>query len=407
MSTGADQDVRLSRAATAVLAVAAGGAIANDYALQPSLATIASDFGVPVALIATLASAAMIGYLVGLALLVPLVDRVSPRALIPGQLAALALTLALAAAAPSPAVLIGCFVVVGATTTVAAQSSAVVGKYGNPDRRARGIGAISAGISAGILLSRFVGGILTQWCGWRRALLVFAGFAVLAALGTLPLLPARRPNGSGGYRSSLHMLLSLLRESSRLRRRAGAGMLWFFAFNLVWIGLAVRLAAPPYSLTAERIGLYSLAGTLGLVVTRIAGKLADRIGSRAVIVGGLIMAALSAIVLTVSLGHPAQTAAMLAIFDAGCFAAQVANQASVVAIHPARSGALSAAYLTLYYAAGALGTAIAGMIATRYGWSAITLGAAAAVIAAAVLAAADSHRTPRTVSKPLSGHANT
>jgi predicted MFS family arabinose efflux permease len=394
----ANRQAGLSRTAVAVLAVAAGGAIANDYALQPSLPDVARDFGVPVQLITTVASAALIGYLVGLALLVPLVDRVSPRVLIPSQMAALALALVLAAAAPGPGALIAGFLLVGAATTVAAQCSAIVGKHTPPERRARSMGAISAGISAGILLSRFVGGVLTQYCGWRGALLVFAGFAVLTGLAARSLVPVERPVVQGGYLATLRAMPLLLRESADLRRRACAGMLWFFAFNLVWVGLAIRLAAPPYHLSAAAIGLYSLAGVLGLAVTRVAGRLSDRFGSRAVIVVGLTAAALCALALAAALGHPVWTAIALAVFDAGCFAAQVANQAGVVAIGPARAGALSAAYLTLYYVAGAIGTAVAGTIVAGAGWTAVAIVAAAAVVVAAIIGS-----TARTAARVPSG----
>ena len=385
----ADRDRHLPGTATAVLAVAAGGAIANNYAMQPALPTIARDFGSPVAAITTVASAAMTGYLLGLVLLVPLADRISPRLLIPGQMVILALLLMLAASAPGPAVLTGCFVLIGVMTTVAAQSSAVVGRYARPDQRAHSMATISAGISAGLLLSRFVGGVLTQWLGWRDALLVFSGFMLLIALCALPLLPADRPAMQGrSYFAALRTLPVLLRQSAYLRRSTATGMLWFFAFNLIWVGLAIRLAAPPYNLTAQGIGLFSLAGILGLFVTRIAGKLADRFGTRAVITIGLIAAAVSSLSLTVVLGHPVWTAIALAVFDAGCFAAQVANQASIVAIDPARSGVLNAAYLTLYYTAGAVGSAIAGMVAIEAGWTAITLASTAAVTMAIITACA-------------------
>jgi predicted MFS family arabinose efflux permease len=391
----ADQVVRLSSAGVAVLAVAAGGAIANNYAFQPALADIAADFRMSVSLVTTVASATMLGYIAGLALLLPLVDRISPRALICAQMAALALALVLAAVAPSPTVLIGCFVLVGATSTVAAQCSAVVGKHCAPDRRAHAMGAVSAGISAGILLSRFVGGLLTQWWGWRGALHGLAALAFLAALGVWPLLPKRQTETSAGYFTTLRLVPQLWCESAALRLSTCAGMLWFFAFNLIWVGLAVCLAQAPYHLSAASIGLFSLAGLLGLAVTRVAGRLADRFGTRAVMWVSLTTAALSAFALTPSLGHPAWTAATLAFFDAGCFAAQVANQARIVAIRPARAGALSAAYLTLYYAAGALGAAVAGSMAANVGWYAIALTAALATAGAAIVSGFKPRLGPR------------
>lgn len=390
----------LSRTAIAMLALAAGVAIANGYALQPSLSAIAGSFGVPAARMATLASVTMLGYLAGLALLVPLVDRFGPRTLIPAQMGVLAALLACASLSSTPFALDACFLLVGAATTVAAQCSAVVGKHAEPQRRGGAMGVVSAGISAGILLSRFVGGALSQWCGWCGALLALAGCVALAAIGSGVLLPGGRPERRSGHAATIGAIPRLLRDSAALRRRTCAGMLWFFAFNLVWVGLAIRLAAPPYGMGAAEIGAYSLAGVLGLGVTRVAGKLTDRFGDRAVIGGGLAVAALSTLLLGVALGHPGWLGVGLALFDAGCFAAQVANQARVVAIQPARAGALNAAYLTLYYAAGAGGAVAAGMLVERIGWGAMMLVAAGAVTAAAWIGA--SRATVGAAGEPMS-----
>lgn len=387
MKTESAQHGRLTGRALAVLSVAAGSAIANNYAMQPALSAIAADFGVGLGPMTGVISGAIIGYLIGLVLLVPLVDRVSPRALIPGQILVLACSLVLAAWAASPQALIGCFVLIGAATTVAAQSSAMVGKFADARHRALSMATISAGISAGILLSRFVGGLLAQWCGWRGALLVLAAFTAVCGLCVLPLLPTQRPSGQAGYFSTLCALPSLVRQSTELRLRICAGMLWFFAFNLVWVGLAVRLAAPPYHLDAASIGLYSLAGVIGLAMTRIAGRLADRFGNRRVIVCGLVCASLAAAALALVLDHAPATLVALALFDAGCFTAQVANQAGVVAIDPARAGVLNSAYLFFYYGAGAMGTALAGTIAMGSGWAAISLLAAAAAAVAGIVSA--------------------
>ena len=390
----------LSRTAIAMLALAAGVAIANGYALQPSLSAIAGDVGVSAARMATLASVTMLGYLAGLALLVPLVDRFGPRTLVSAQMGVLAALLACASLSSTPFALDVCFLLVGAATTVAAQCSAVVGKHAEPQRRGGAMGVVSAGISAGILLSRFVGGALSQSYGWRGALLALAGCVALAAVDSGVLLPGGRPEGRSGHAATIGAIPRLLRDSAALRRRTCAGMLWFFAFNLVWVGLAIRLAAPPYGMGAAEIGAYSLAGVLGLGVTRVAGKLTDRFGDRAVIGGGLAVAALSALLLGVALGHPGWLGVGLAVFDAGCFAAQVANQARVVAIQPVRAGALNAAYLTLYYAAGAGGAVAAGMLVERLGWGAMMLVAAGAVTAAAWIGA--SRATVGAAGEPMS-----
>ncbi|WP_082549004.1 MFS transporter [Rhizobacter sp. Root404] len=384
-----DRNIRLTNATVVVLSVVAGGAIASDYALQPALSGIAHEFNVRVSLITAIASSTMVGYIVGLALLVPLVDSVGARRIIPCQLSALAFALLVAALAPGPVTLLASLLLIGATTTVAAQCTAVVGKYSPPARRASDIGTIAAGISAGILLSRFVGGWLAHTYGWRGALLAFAAFAALAAPVTWGLLRPELTLARRGYLDSVREVNLLHRRYASLRRRTCSGMLWFFAFNLVWVGLAISLAAPPHSLNPAQIGLYSFAGVLGLAVIRPAGRLVDRFGSRPVLLASLAATSLCSLLLAVSLHSVVVTAVALALFDTGCFAAQVANQASIVAIDPRRAGSLSAAYLVLYYGAGAVGAAIAGVIVSNLGWTGIAVIAAAATTAAAWLASAE------------------
>ncbi|WP_329112342.1 hypothetical protein [Streptomyces sp. NBC_01353] len=55
----------------------AGTAIANNYALQPALTTVAADLDVPLSVIGLVPTAALAGCMTGFALLR---QRVSPRA---------------------------------------------------------------------------------------------------------------------------------------------------------------------------------------------------------------------------------------------------------------------------------------------------------------------------------------
>ncbi|MGC0334131.1 putative MFS family arabinose efflux permease [Streptomyces sp. SAI-170] len=374
----------LARGGAPLLAVIAGAAIANNYALQPALAAVAADLGVPLAVIGLVPTAALVGCTTGFALLLPLTDHLAPNRLVAAQLTALAAALCLAAAASGPVVLLAAYLLIGAAAGVAAQAGSIAGRHAPDARRGRSVATVAAGMSAGILLSRLAGGTLADLLGWRPMLLVFAGLALACAAAAAVRLPRGRPRPGRGYGATLASLPPLLREHPALRRAVAAGGLWYVAFNLVWVTLALALAEPPHVLGPTSIGLYSLAGMLGFVVLPYTGRLTDRYGPRTVITAALLTAAAGTAVLATGLDAPLVTACGLALFDAGCFAAQAANQSRVIALDPGRSGSLSSVYLVLYFTIGALGTALAAPLLDLIGWR----GTAAAALGVLLLAAA-------------------
>ncbi|MFK4105762.1 MFS transporter [Streptomyces sp. NPDC019531] len=375
----------LPRGGTFLLAAIAGTAIANNYAIQPALTSVAADLDVPLPLIDLVPTAALTGCMTGFALLLPLTDHLAPNRLVTAQLTALAAGLVLAAAAPDAGVLLVAYLVIGAAASVAAQASSISGRHAPPGRGGRGVATVAAGMSAGILLSRLAGGALTDLLGWRRMLLVFAALALLGALCAAALLPRQRPHSGRSYRATLAALLPLLRLHPQLRRAVATGGLWYFAFNLTWVALVLALAQPPHSLAPAAIGLYSLAGLLGFAVLPLTGRLIDRYGSPTVITAAMLTAAAGTALLATGLNSPPVAAAGLALFDAGCFAAQAANQSRVIALDPHRSGSLSSVYLVFYFAIGAVGTGLAAPLLNILGWQGTALTALTMLLLAATL----------------------
>ncbi|MHB9755349.1 MFS transporter [Streptomyces sp. BYX5S] len=378
--------LRLPRGGVAVLAGTAGVALANNYAVQPALADVARDTGASASAVGLVTTAALAGCIGGFAFLLPLADRAAPRRLVAGQLALLTSGLLLAATAPGLGMLLLAYVLVGAGASVSAMASTIAGRGVSGERRGTAVATVAAGMSAGILLSRLVGGALAQTLGWRGMLLAFAGLVVVCGAGAWWRLPGERPpggaGGPGGYLGTLAALPGLLRRHRALRFAVLNGSLWYLAFSLVWVALAVRLAQPPYGYDAAAIGLYSLAGALGFAALPVAGRLGDRYSPRAVIAGSMGVAVAGAALLCTGLDRPVVTAAGLALVDAGCFTAQAANQTRVLSIDPDRSGSLSGVYLLLYFLAGALGAALAAPLVAAGGW-----GAASGVVCGALVAA--------------------
>jgi predicted MFS family arabinose efflux permease len=369
------------------MALAAALGTASIYPLQPAIADVAGSLHTSLAAIGVALACGPFGYLIGLALLVPLVDRFTPRHVLSTQFAALSVALALNAAAGTPWLLGLVVCVIGAGSSVGAQLSSVAGRFANPQRRATVLGIVTAGISAGILTGRIVGGWLSDEIGWRGMLLSFAIACVAVAVAAYIVLPGAAGSVTTGYLESLRRRPGLYVRFPALRLAAVRGSLWFFAFCAVWAGLAVALSQPPFSYSSERIGVYAFAGVLGIVATRVAGAWTDRVGARKVIVVGLVLALAAAATLGVCLTSAAVTFVCLALFDAGLFTAQVANQSTVLAIEPSAPAQFNSAYMFVYFIGGSLGTAFGAAAVGWFGWPATTAITAGAIALAVVITA--------------------
>ncbi|MET9288441.1 MFS transporter [Nocardia beijingensis] len=364
------------------MSLAAALGTASIYPLQPAIAEVAASLHTSLAALGMALACGPLGYLAGLALLVPLVDQFAPRIVVATQFGALALASAASAVVGSPWMLGLIVGLAGAGSSVGAQLSSIAGRFAHPSRQATTLGIVTAGISAGILAGRIVGGWLTELIGWRGMLgVVAAACAVIAAMARV-LLPAAHASAAGGYLATLRGIPGLYREFSALRSAAARGALWFFAFCAIWAGLAVALSQPPYSYSAERIGMYAVAGLLGVVATRISGAWTDRVGARRVIAVGLVLALTATAALSVLLPYPVFALVFLGLFDAGLFAAQVANQSTVLAIDPAAPARFNSAYMIVYFVGGTLGTATGAAAVGWFGWPATAALAAAAIAAA-------------------------
>ncbi|WP_081809352.1 MFS transporter [Mycobacterium sp. URHB0044] len=376
------------------MALAAAIGTATIYPLQPAIGEVAGGLRVSVAEIGLALAFGPVGYMLGLALLVPLVDRFPPRRVLSIQFGALATALAVTSSVGTTWLLCLVTCAVGAGSSVGAQLSSVGGRFADPARRATVLGIVTSGISAGILAGRIVGGWLTDVIAWRGMLLVFAVACAAMAVAARFLLPGAAGAVTSGYLTTLRALPGLYARFRPLRLAVGRGTSWFFAFCAVWAGLAVALSQPPYSYSSERIGLYAVAGLLGIAATRVAGAWTDRVGARTVILVGLGIAVTAAAALALCLSNTPATLVCLGLFDAGLFAAQVANQSTVLAIDPEAPAQFNSAYMLVYFIGGSIGTAFGAAAVGWFGWPATAAICAAAIaFAAAITAVAGGEET--------------
>ncbi len=382
----------MSRGLVALLAVACGAAVANLYYIQPLLGVVAHAFDVSDATAGLLVTCAQVGYVIGLAFLVPVGDITERRRLISVVLLGTAAALGLCAGAPSFTVLAVALVATGALSVVAQIIVPLASTLAAPEERGQVVGTVMSGLLVGILSARTLSGLIAQVGGWRLVFALAAGAMLILSLTLWRLLPTVEPSEPVRYRAVLRSVVSLIAEEPVLRQRMALGALGFAGFSALWTSIAFLLSSPPYGYDEAVIGLFGLAGAAGALVAPLAGRLADRGHGR------LVLGAFLALVLAswglLALGSSSVVALILGIvvLDLGIQGAQISNQARIYKLHAHARSRLTTAYMVSVFLGGIVGSTLSSALYAAGGWHAVcVLGAALALTAIVVLAATRRH----------------
>ncbi len=282
----------------------------------------------------------------------------------------------LAAAAPSFPVLLVLRALQGvALAGLPAVAMAYLVEEVHPESLGASIGLYIGGNAIGGMAGRMVGGAVADVGGWRLSLLAVGACSLACTAVFLRRAPASRyfVRKEFHVRATLTSLREHLRDFGQLRLDA-MGALLMGTFVAVFNGLSFRLAAPPYDLGETAVAAVFLVYPLGSLSSAVAGRLADRIGRRAVLPAGVLIALVGiAITLLEPLGFVVLGIAVLTV---GFFAAHSVASSWVGrrAVHaPAQASAL---YLLSYYLGGSIAGPAGGAAWESGRWDEVALLAA-------------------------------
>ncbi|WP_376747871.1 MFS transporter [Pantoea vagans] len=358
-------------------------AVANVYSAQPLLESIAASLNVSPGTIGTVVTATQVGYAIGLIVLVPLGDCVNRKKLVVIQLLLSVLALTAAAFAPDLMTLLGAMLLVGLMAVVTQLMVAWAAMLASPAQRGRVVGSVSSGIVIGILLARFVSGMIADLAGWRAVFLTAACLLLLISLVLVKVLPASTGQTQRtAYPLLILSVLRLFRSEPQLRKRGILALLIFAAFSMLWSSMVLPLTA--LSLSHTQTGMFGLAGLAGALAATRAGAWADRgWGQRAT---GLALVLLTLSWLPIA---ALQSSLLLLVFgvillDFAVQTVHVINQSLLVTARPEAASRLVGAYMCFYSLGSALGAIAATQLYAHWGWQAVCY-AGAAVSASAFL----------------------
>jgi predicted MFS family arabinose efflux permease len=364
---------------TRLFAFAVGVIILNLFSSQPLVDVIGPSLGLDARLSGFVTLAVLLGYAVGLVLLVPLSDLIENRRLALIMLGADALALCAAALAPSAVAFLVASFALGAAISCIQVLMPLAATLAPEAQRGRVVGDVMSGMMVGVLFSRPLASLATDALGWRG--MYFASAAVVCVLIALlaRTLPRHRPQGGIGYGALIASLWKLLREERVLRVRATETAMMFAAFNMFWTTIALLLARPPFNLGARGIAMFALAGVSGAVIAPLAGRWGDRGWTKPALIG-LHALALQAMILAAFAFALAQAMPMLSLgllgvsavlLDAGVVGDQALGRRAVNLLRPEVRGRLNGLFTGIFFLGGAVGSALTGFAWKWGGWNAI------------------------------------
>lgn len=379
MSKAEEKDI--SPGMVSLLATATGLIVASLYYAQTLVGPISASTGLSPEAAGLIVTLTQIGYCIGLLFIVPLGDLLENRRLVFTGLIFTSAMLVLAAVSSSAWMFLTAALGIGLGSVAAQIIVPFAAHMSKESTRGVTVGKVVSGLLLGIMLARPAASLIADATSWH---VVFGGAAVMVLMVALVLrakLPVRVPTATMSYPKLMGSLWHLFLKTPVLRRRAAYHAGLFGSFSLFWTVTPLMLSGPQFQLSQTGIAIFALVGMAGAIASPIAGKLADK--------GHTLMATAAALALGVigfvlPMIAPASRNIALAILviasivlDMGVAANLVLGQRAIFSLSAEVRSRLNGVYFALFFAGGALGSALGGWIFATHGWFAALLAGAA------------------------------
>jgi predicted MFS family arabinose efflux permease len=349
-----------------VMAAACGSAAANIYYNQPLLSDFAAYFHTTTEHAGMVATAAQVGYGLGVLFFVPLGDLLERRRVLLTLAYACTLLLVGTALAPSLWLLVAAQLLVGITAMSSQLLIPLAVDLSPPAQRGRVVGILMAGLLAGLLLARTLGGIVGDHLGWRAMYWLAAGVMLINGVVLQWMLPRRAPTRRLSYARLMRSLADLFRSQPVLRTASFISATSFGAFCAFWAVLSF-LMRDRFGRGATEAGLFGIVGLAGAMFAPMAGKLSDRRGPAFTLTIAMLISLVAFAQMWVW-GSIAGLVVGVLLLDLGVQSTQVAAQSEVMALVPDARSRLNTIYMVARFVGGAAGSALGTAAYARAGW---------------------------------------
>ncbi|SJN47704.1 MFS transporter [Sphingobacterium sp. JB170] len=355
------------------MSIISGLVVANNYYNQPLLALIATDLNVPESAAAKISVMTQLGYALGLLLIVPLGDKFPRRKLILFDLFFVFLALLWMTFAQELWMLYTASLFIGATSVIPQLFVPMVAELSGPKEKASNIGLVVSGLLLGILLSRFIGGIVGDLWGWRTMFGIAASLMVLVWLYVYKKITEIQPNFKGSYFELMRSVLKLAREQPVLQLASFRGAMAFGSMCALFTTLVFHMQRPPFEVGASVVGSFGLAGAVGALAAAKVGTLEKRISLNQIIFYSLVVL-IGSWGFTYFVGDTYWGLILgVILIDLGVQASHIMNQTNYFMIKTGAVNRLNTVYMVSYFIGGSFGTYAASLAWQHAQWEGVCM----------------------------------
>ena len=369
-----------------VIGLTAFFTVVDLFATQALLPTLTAHYGVKPSAMGLAVNACTLGMAIGGLAVALLSQRIERRRGIALSLLILSIPTTLLAFAPNLWIFAGLRVVQGLCMASAfGLTLAHLGERFTAQQSASAFAAYITGNVASNLIGRLIATATVDYAGLAANFFVFAALNIAGAglvFATVKRVPMTSGTSTGGMTmaDAWHQHLRV----PKLRAAFGIGFCILFAFIGTFTYVNFVLVSPPLSVGMMTLGFIYFVFLPSVFTTPLAGYVAQRIGQRAALLGGLGLAGLGLpLLVATTLPHVLTGMTLVAV---GTFFAQAIATGFVSRTATSNRAAASGLYLSSYFTGGLVGSAVLGQVFDRFGWTATVACIGAALAVAAVLA---------------------
>jgi len=355
------------------MSIISGLVVANNYYNQPLLGLIAKDFSVSESAAGKISVLTQLGYAFGLLLIVPLGDKFLRKKLILIDLVLVFAALLWMTFATELWMLYAASLLIGTTSVIPQLFVPIAAELSSEKDKAANIGLVVSGLLLGILLSRFVGGIVGELWGWISMFGIAAGLMLLVWVFVYKMLPEVQPNFRGTYFELMNSVLQLAKTQPVLQLASFRGAMAFGSMCALFTTLVFHMERPPFEVGASVVGSFGLAGAVGALAAAKVGSLQNKMSINRIILYALLIL-IGSWGFTYFAGNTYWGLIIgVILIDLGVQSSHIMNQTNYFLLKTNAVNRLNTVYMVSYFIGGSLGTFFASLAWQYAQWEGVCL----------------------------------